>query len=117
MFTRFWQVLVIRGNINWVDIVMVGDLLLSWEISSDMSITSDSDRDPSWNASWDKSLECWSSNCCLCVSNFVMFDMVFCKTLGKSMPDFISCIVISYNSIYDVVEVLLYYIPCCEDVF
>ena len=56
---------------------MIGDLLLSWEISSDMSIISDSDRDPSWNASWDKSLGCWSSNCCLYVTDFVMFDMIF----------------------------------------
>ena len=63
--------------INWADFVMIGDLLLSWKISSDMSNISNTDRDPSWNASWDQSLQCWSSNCCMYVTDFVMFDSIF----------------------------------------
>ena len=41
-FGEFWSSWAI---INWADIVVVRDLLLSWKISSDMSNISDSDRE------------------------------------------------------------------------
>ena len=69
-FGKFWS----SGEIIiWADLVMVGDLLLSWKISSDMPNISDSDRDSSRNASWYKSLECWSSNCCLFATDLCYF--------------------------------------------
>ena len=40
-----------------------------------------------------------------------------CKRLGKSLPYFISCLVISYNSSYEPKRVLLYYIPYCKCIF
>ena len=73
----FGKLLVSGAIINWADFVMVGDLLMFWKISSEMSNISDSDRDPSWNPSWDKSLECWSTNCCLYASILCHFVLDF----------------------------------------
>ena len=41
-FGKFW---LSGATIYWIDFVVVGDLLLSWKISSDMSNISESDRD------------------------------------------------------------------------
>ena len=70
-FGVFWSSGAI---INWADIVVV---LLSWKISSDMSNISDSDREQWWNASWNESLKCWSSNFCLYAFDFVMIDRIY----------------------------------------
>ena len=73
-FGKFWS----SGTIvNWVDYVMVGDLLLSWKISSDMTNFSDSDRDPSWNTSWDTSLGCLLYSCCLYATVMCCFVLGF----------------------------------------
>lgn len=76
-FGKFWSS---RAIIYLTHFAILGDLILCRKVKSDVFNISDSDRDKCWNVSWDKSLECRSSNCCLYVTDLCHVSIGFFVT-------------------------------------